>query len=253
MPIMNVKDREYLKKNIQKLLELERLMGADFIPKGVGAELRGQTETAGESSYKKIVTVDEHLPSGRVCDLQDSEFASFKNKVLSCTKCNLHKERTKVVFGVGSLQSPLMFIGEAPGHDEDLQGEPFVGRAGKLLTATLKELGISRSQVYIANILKCRPPENRQPRLDEIVSCIPYLFKQIGRIKPKIICTLGGVASQAMLSTQEPMKQLRGRIHDYNNMKIFPTYHPAYILRNPADQKIYEADIKKVCELTGLI
>jgi DNA polymerase len=146
-----------------------------------------------------------------------------------------------------------MFVGEAPGYEEDIQGEPFVGKAGRLLTQTLKELGISRDQVYIANIVKCRPPENREPRLAEIVACLPYLLRQIEFIKPKVICALGRISAQTLLSTQTPMSQLRGRFHEHNNMRIFPAFHPAYILRNPSDHKIYKNDIKRVCKEAGLI
>jgi DNA polymerase len=145
-----------------------------------------------------------------------------------------------------------MFIGEGPGADEDLQGEPFVGRAGELLTRLLKEFGVARDQVYIANIVKCRPPGNRTPALEEIRSCIPYLFRQIRTIQPKMICALGNVAAGVLLNTKQGITSLRGRVTEFNNMKVFCTFHPAYILRNMSQLPILKRDVRQVLREVGL-
>ena len=162
---------------------------------------------------------------------------ALKENVSVCTKCDLSKTRTNVVFGAGSSRAKLMFVGEAPGMQEDLQAMPFVGRAGKLLTKIIESIGLKRQDAYIANILKCRPPENRNPLPMEILSCEGYLIKQIELIKPKVICALGKFAAQALLRSQEPISKLRGRFFDYHGAKLMPTFHPAYLLRNSSGGK----------------
>ncbi len=163
-----------------------------------------------------------------------------------CTKCGLHKSRTNVVFGVGSPDADLMFVGEAPGHYEDVKGEPFVGRAGQLLTKIIEAMGFKRSEIYIATILKCRPPENRNPAANEIILCTPHLIKQIEIINPKIICALGTFAAQTLLNTKESIGSLRGRFHEYQGTKLLASYHPAYLLRNPIEKKKTWEDMKKI-------
>ena len=167
-------------------------------------------------------------------------------QVSKCTKCELCNNRTNVVFGVGDPDADLMFVGEAPGYYEDQQGEPFVGKAGQLLTKIIESIGMKRSDVYIANILKCRPPENRNPNANEIVMCSPHLIRQIEIIRPKIICALGTFAAQTLLDTKETIGKLRGKFFEYQSTKFLATYHPAYLLRNPNDKKKVWADIKKV-------
>ncbi len=170
----------------------------------------------------------------------------LRQETLACHKCPLDKTRTNLVFGVGNPSAGLMFVGEAPGRDEDLQGEPFVGRAGQLLTKIIEAIGMKRDDVYIANVLKCRPPGNRNPLPDEIALCMPYLLKQIEIIQPKVLCALGTFAAQTLLNTKEPVGTLRGRFHQYKNIPMMVTYHPAYLLRNPNDKaKVWE-DMKKV-------
>jgi len=171
---------------------------------------------------------------------------SLRNEVLNCKRCSLHKTRHNVVFGSGNPKAGLMFIGEAPGQDEDLQGLPFVGRAGQLLTKIIEAMGLKREDVYIANILKCRPPNNRIPLPAEIAACEENVKKQAGLIKPKVICTLGKFASQTLLKTETTISVLRGHFQEYNGIKVMPTFHPAYLLRNPADKKLVWADMKKV-------
>ena len=171
---------------------------------------------------------------------------SLRNEVLNCTRCNLHKTRRNVVFGSGNPKAELMFIGEAPGEDEDVQGLPFVGRAGQLLTKIIEAMGLKRSDVYIANILKCRPPNNRIPLPTEILECEDNVKRQVELIKPKVICTLGKFASQTLLRTQTPISALRGKFQILNGTKVMPTFHPAYLLRNPADKKLVWQDMKKI-------
>ena len=166
-----------------------------------------------------------------------------------CRRCKLWSGRTHLVFGVGNPKAKIMFVGEGPGRDEDLQGEPFVGRAGQLLTDIItKGMGLARADVYIANVIKCRPPENRNPEPDEIESCEPFLKKQIDLIRPKVIVALGKFAVQTLLKSKDPITRLRGVWHDYYGIKLMPTFHPAYLLRNPGDKKLVWDDIKKVLQ-----
>jgi uracil-DNA glycosylase family 4 len=171
---------------------------------------------------------------------------SLKQEVMSCIRCSLHKTRHNIVLGSGDPRAELMFIGEAPGEDEDLQGLPFVGRAGQLLTKIIEAMGLKRSDVYIANILKCRPPNNRPPLPNEIEECEDILKKQISIIKPRIICTLGKFASQTLLKTETPISTLRGNFKEYKGIRLMPTFHPAYLLRNPSEKKLVWQDMKKI-------
>jgi DNA polymerase len=161
-----------------------------------------------------------------------------------CTRCKLHTTRTQIVFGVGNPKARLVFVGEAPGADEDAQGEPFVGRAGQLLTKIIEAMGLRREDVYICNIIKCRPPNNRTPESDEIVACQPFLLEQLRAIEPQFICALGGPAAQTLLQTKEPISRLRGRFHDYHGIPLLPTFHPAFLLRNPSEKKTVWEDMK---------
>jgi uracil-DNA glycosylase len=169
-----------------------------------------------------------------------------------CTRCKLHKGRTKIVFGVGNPNADLMFVGEGPGRDEDLSGEPFVGRAGKLLTDMIRAMGLERQDVYIANVVKCRPPENRLPEKDEIATCSPFLMRQIDAIKPKVICTLGSCSAQTLLQTTQGISRFRGEWFEFRGAKLMPTYHPAYLLRNPGAKPEVWKDLQKVMAVLGL-
>lgn len=175
-----------------------------------------------------------------------------KSEIGDCDRCPLRKGRTNLVFGVGNPNASLMFVGEGPGADEDRLGEPFVGKAGQLLTKMIEAMGLKRPDVYIANVVKCRPPGNRNPEPVEITTCLPYLKKQIDIINPKVIVCLGKVAAHTLLQTEIPITKLRGEFSDYGDMKIIPTYHPAYLLRNPAMKKAVWEDLKKVMALLGL-
>jgi uracil-DNA glycosylase family 4 len=169
-----------------------------------------------------------------------------------CTRCRLHKQRNKIVFGVGNPRAELVFVGEGPGHDEDMQGLPFVGRAGKLLTQMIEAMGLAREDVYICNVVKCRPPENRRPEDDEVATCSPYLYRQLEVIAPKAIVCLGGVAAQTLLKTKDPISRFRGNWFDFRNTKLLATYHPAYLLRNPSAKGEVWKDLQKVMTLLGL-
>jgi len=165
-----------------------------------------------------------------------------------CRRCKLHTGRTNIVFGVGNPDARLMFVGEGPGADEDEQGEPFVGRAGQLLTQIIKAMGLAREDVYIANVVKCRPPGNRNPEPDEIESCAPFLQAQIASIRPTVIVALGKFAAQTLLQTETPISRLRGQFHDFGGVAVMPTFHPSYLLRNPAAKREVWEDMKLVMQ-----
>jgi uracil-DNA glycosylase family 4 len=169
-----------------------------------------------------------------------------------CTRCRLHEQRNKIVFGAGNPRAELVFVGEGPGHDEDVQGLPFVGRAGKLLTQMIEAMGLTRDLVYICNVVKCRPPENRKPEDDEVATCSPYLYRQLDVIAPKAIVCLGGTAAQALLKTKDSISRFRGTWFDFRNTKLLATYHPAYLLRNPAAKGEVWKDLQKVMAHLGL-
>jgi DNA polymerase len=173
--------------------------------------------------------------------------AAIRADLGDCTRCKLHTlGRRQIVFGVGNPQADLMFVGEAPGADEDIQGIPFVGRAGQLLTKIIEAIELKREDVYIANVIKCRPPQNRNPEPDEVDTCEPFLFRQIDVIKPKVIVALGTFAARALLRTLDPISRLRGRVFEYRGAKLIPTFHPAYLLRNPSSKREVWEDMKLV-------
>ncbi len=192
---------------------------------------------------------EEDFFSGHAAVYQAKSLEELRAEIGDCRRCKLWPGRTHLVFGVGNPNAQVMFVGEGPGRDEDLQGEPFVGRAGQLLTDIItKGMGLKRADVYIANVVKCRPPENRNPEPDEVASCEPFLKKQIDLIKPKIIVALGKFAVQCLLQSKQPISRLRGIWHDYHGVKLMPTFHPAYLLRNPGDKKLVWEDIQKVIQ-----
>lgn len=195
--------------------------------------------------------VDEYFLKGIpkksvLSDRLSSDLELLKRELKNCTRCDLHTTRRNVVFGSGNPKARVLFIGEAPGEEEDIQALPFVGRAGQLLTKIIEAMGLKRQDVYIANILKCRPPNNRIPLPTEILACEENIKAQIEIIKPKVICTLGKFASQTLLKNQTPITSLRGTFQDYNGIKVMPTFHPAYLLRNPQDKRKVWEDMKKI-------
>jgi DNA polymerase len=195
-----------------------------------------------------VVAPEAPLPSTLA---QSDAWSVLETTVSSCTLCGLHKSRTQTVFGVGRRDAPLFVIGEAPGADEDRQGEPFVGRAGQLLNAMLRAIGLPRSEVYIANILKCRPPGNRDPQPEEAATCTPYLTQQMALVQPRVLLAVGRIAAQWLLQTDTPIGRLRGRVQPYGerNIPLVVTYHPAYLLRSPLDKAKAWADLCMVKEL----
>jgi DNA polymerase len=177
----------------------------------------------------------------------DAALKAIRDDLGDCTRCKLHTlGRKQIVYGVGNPNADLMFVGEAPGADEDVQGEPFVGRAGQLLTKIIEAIGLRRADVYIANVIKCRPPGNRNPEPDEVEQCERFLFRQIDTIKPKVIVALGKFAAQCLLRTTDPITRLRGREFKYRDAILIPTYHPAYLLRTPSAKRDVWDDMKKV-------
>jgi DNA polymerase len=170
----------------------------------------------------------------------------IRTELGECRRCKLHTGRTNIVFGVGNPSARLMFVGEGPGADEDEKGEPFVGRAGQLLTQIIKAMGLAREEVYIANVVKCRPPGNRNPEPDEIEACSPFLHAQIASIGPTVIVALGKFAAQTLLHTETPISRLRGQFHSLGGVAVMPTFHPSYLLRNPAAKREVWEDMKMV-------
>jgi uracil-DNA glycosylase family 4 len=171
--------------------------------------------------------------------------ATVRGDLGDCTRCKLHTlGRTQIVFGVGNPAAELMFVGEAPGADEDIQGIPFVGRAGQLLTKMIEAIGFTRDDVYIANVLKCRPPGNRNPEPDEIGQCEPFLFRQLESVQPSVVIALGAFAARTLLKTDAPISRLRGRVHEYRGVKLIPTFHPSFLLRSPGYKREAWDDLK---------
>lgn len=194
---------------------------------------------------------DEHRPSTIAHRPSDTDAASLLALIKAdigddCSRCKLHGQgRKQVVFGVGNPDADLMFVGEAPGADEDIQGIPFVGRAGQLLTKMIQAINLERDQVYIANVIKCRPPGNRNPEPDEIATCEPFLFQQIDAVRPRVIVALGSFAAKTLLRTEESISRLRGRIYDFRGAKLIPTFHPSFLLRSPDRKRDAWEDLKR--------
>lgn len=175
----------------------------------------------------------------------------IRQELGDCRRCKLSKRRRNIVFGAGNPQARLMFVGEGPGADEDFQGEPFVGAAGRLLTKIIQAIHLTREEVYIANIIKCRPPGNRNPEPEEIRTCYPFLERQIQAIRPEFICALGSFAARTLLNTTQPISRLRGRFHDYKGIKVIPTFHPAFLLRKPERKRDVWEDMKMLIREMG--
>lgn len=181
-----------------------------------------------------------------------TKLAQLEAEAHECRRCPLHTSRKHVVFGAGNPMADLVFVGEAPGREEDLQGQPFVGAAGQLLTRIIKAIGLSREQVYILNVIKCRPPQNRNPSPEEVAACRPIIQAQLACLRPRVICALGTFAAQALLQTEEKISRLRGRFHPLGEMQVMPTFHPAYLLRNPQHKRLVWEDMQRIQRLLGL-
>ena len=184
--------------------------------------------------------------------ITDDSLLKIRQDLGDCTRCSLHRARTNLVFGDGNPKAELVFVGEGPGRDEDVQGLPFVGRAGKLLTQMIEAMGLQRKDVYICNVVKCRPPENRTPEKDEVAECSPFLLRQLDFISPKVIVCLGSVAAQTLLETNRGISHFRGEWLEFRGKKLLATYHPAYLLRNPSAKGEVWKDLQKVMAVLGL-
>ncbi len=223
-------------------------------PVRAAGEVAGNAEAIEEAMEDEVMSGPADVeagapaaaPSGAPLAAADA-LVAIREDIGDCTRCKLHTlGRKNIVFGVGNPDADLMFVGEAPGADEDVQGIPFVGRAGQLLTKIIESIGLSRDEVYIANVIKCRPPQNRNPEPDEVETCEPFLFRQIDAIQPKVIVALGKFAAQTLLRSPDPISRLRGRTYSYRGATLMPTFHPAYLLRNPSSKREVWEDMKRV-------
>ena len=243
-------DRDQLKAHLQ--------FAADLGVDGVSRDPLWRDRPIDAPPANVVPVTSDHRPDPRseagqrvaVFASPADALAAVRTEIGDCVRCKLHAQgRQQIVFGVGNPNADLMFVGEAPGADEDVQGIPFVGRAGQLLTKIIEAIDLKRDDVYIANVIKCRPPGNRNPEQDEVETCEPFLFQQIDVIKPKVIVALGTFAARALLRTLDPISRLRGRIFEYRGAKLIPTFHPAYLLRNPSSKREVWEDMKLVRKL----
>jgi len=207
-------------------------------------DLRWVREARRLLEVQRDMGIPEIWVSPRVLNSYLDVWEALQREVEGCRKCSLWRSRRHTVFGSGDKKAGMMFVGEAPGEEEDIKGEPFVGAAGELLTKMIGAIKMSRDEVYIANVLKCRPPGNRDPLPEEVEACKPYLFRQIELIKPKVLCALGRVAGQTLLGTSQPLSRLRGKVHRALGTKVVVTFHPAALLRNPAWKRLAWEDMK---------
>jgi DNA polymerase len=219
----------------------------------VVGELRAWLSWAQESGLSNLAQETPAVPAAaEETPVKLNLLDQVREELGECTRCKLHKGRKNIVFGVGNPRARLMFVGEAPGEDEDIQGFPFVGKAGQLLTKMIEAMGLRRDDVYICNTVKCRPPNNRNPEPDEMLACEPFLKGQLGAVQPSVIVTLGKFAAQALLREQTPITRLRGQWRQYEGIPVMPTFHPAYLLRSPGEKgKVWE-DLKQVMQKLDL-
>jgi DNA polymerase len=234
----------------------DRVMASAMLPDQIAQFDAHNTPVTAALTYEAPETMtDSPAPTPSltaVPKLMEGTLQTIREDIGDCIRCKLHKGRNKIVFGDGSPSAKLLFIGEGPGRDEDMQGLPFVGRAGKLLTQMIEAMGLRRSDVYICNVVKCRPPENRAPESDEVAACSPFLFRQIDLVAPQVIVCLGSIAAQTILQTTRGISQFRGQWLEFRGRKLMATYHPAYLLRNPAAKSEVWKDLQKVMAELGL-
>lgn len=243
---MNEKERIESLNQLQARLEFFRDLGVEFL---VSPRKKAEKSQPAEAENPLLIAGSF---SGSPASADGEEWERLIRKIMSCQACPLFKGRTQAVPGEGNRQARLMFVGEAPGRDEDLQGRPFVGRAGQLLTKIIQAMGFSRDEVYIANVIKCRPPDNRTPRPDEVKACSPYLLRQIELIRPRVIVSLGKVATDFLLQSPKSMSELRGNFGEFQGIPVMPTFHPSYLVRNEGNKEIKKMvweDMKKVLKL----
>jgi uracil-DNA glycosylase family 4 len=246
-------DLRSLVAGFRTLLESHARSGALGVPRlAVPAQAQASAAVSAPARQSASAPASAHLPvvadvSAAAEGLRGAEgLAAVRAELGDCTRCKLCKGRRNIVFGVGNPNADLVFVGEAPGGDEDIQGEPFVGAAGQLLTKMIAAMGFSRDDVYICNVIKCRPPNNRNPEPDEVAACEPFLKAQLAALHPRIIVTLGKFASQSICRDQTPITRLRGKLRSYEGIPVMPTYHPAYLLRTPDAKREAWADLQAV-------
>lgn len=235
--------------SLRRYLEELQDTGVDGLPFAAAQEDQPAAGVKPTADAGEPARVTEPSPS-RVVDREPLD--AIRMELGDCHRCQLGATRTNLVFGVGNPHARLVFVGEAPGRDEDLQGEPFVGEAGQLLTKIIQAMGFQRNEVYICNVLKCRPPNNRNPLPTEVEQCHPFMLRQVQAIGPQAVVALGTFAAQTLLQTKEPISKLRGRFHDYHGIALMPTFHPAFLLRNPAMKRQVWEDMKQVMALLGM-
>ena len=222
------------------------MMAVDIKP----SEIRLLLQYLSAFGFERLpVEVDDTVCENGMCLLKESALKALRSEIGDCTRCRLSEKRKSIVFGEGNPEAALMFVGEAPGAEEDLQGRPFVGAAGQLLTRLIDKMGLKRQDVYIANTVKCRPPGNRKPRDDELRECMPFLKKQIAIIRPRVIMTLGDVATRALLGDVGNISRVRGKKFKYEDINVIPTFHPSYLLRNTKAKWQTWDDAQKVLKL----
>ncbi len=238
-------DREELRKRLADYLEYLKQSGLDYLPRMVEKTLTPPPADVNPAAIRGTATATIESEKGSAAP----GLVEVKKRLGDCRRCRLWKGRKKIVFGTGNPDAELLFVGEAPGRDEDIKGEPFVGRAGQLLTRIIHAIDLRREEVYICNVIKCRPPQNRNPLPEEIEACEPFLVEQIESIRPKVICALGKFAAQTLLKTEAPISTLRGRFHEYHGVPLMPTYHPAYLLRNPKMKRETWEDVQMIQRL----
>ena len=238
-PADNRAELQRLLAAARRHVELERAFGVHQIP--------FQPARVQALSRKRRPTPSRG--TGDTAAQKAARLRKLREEMGACSKCGLAESRTRLVFGAGNPDADLMFIGEAPGYNEDQQGIPFIGAAGQLLTRIIEAIGLTRDRVFIGNVLKCRPPNNRTPLPDQVAACLPHLLRQIDIIQPAIIVTLGNPATQAIVRTTEGITKVRGRFVDWNGIRVMPTFHPSYLLRNPAGKADVWSDMKKVWAL----
>lgn len=251
-------------EDIKTVLEFYQAIGFGALP--LKTVITKQSPAAAKKTEFKYPAVKVQQPAARALqtpktpefelqpvdsfssEIKKAELEALKEEIGDCQRCKLSKGRTKIVFGEGNPEAPLMFIGEAPGREEDMQGRPFVGEAGDLLTKLIVRMGFKREYLYIGNIVKCKPPFNRDPEEDEIAACLPFIEKQVGIISPDVIFSLGRISSHTLTGSKVPITKLRGRFCEYKGIPLMPTFHPAYLLRNPKDKFLVWDDAQKVIE-----
>lgn len=237
---------------VKKLIEFYDALGIERMPLDIDGLRRLSKDPVSPaapvpSASPLVMKTDKrHIPQAKALGIEE-----LRRRLGDCHRCRLSAGRTNIVFGDGDPNAKLMFIGEGPGADEDIAGKPFVGEAGRLLMRLIERMGFKREEVYIANIVKCRPPGNRAPEHDEIASCIPFITEQVRIVAPTVIVSLGNVATQSLLQIKTPISRLRGNLQYFENIPVMPTFHPAYLLRSPKDKKLVWDDAMKVLELMG--